>query len=232
MIDEPDTILLRGNPPLTVQWRRSTRAKRMALKVSRLDATVTLTLPMRASRRSGMAFLSERSEWLRAALDGVEGPVVVQSGMQIPIEGQMSALTPAAIRAARRDGAHLFVPQSKPVAGALAYLKLQARDKLAERVGFHARALGRTPGKLTLRDTRSRWGSCSSSGRLMYSWRLILAPCAVLSYVAAHEVAHLAQMNHSPAFWDEVTKIYGPYAEQRRWLREEGVALHRYRFGD
>ncbi len=66
----------------------------------------------------------------------------------------------------------------------------------------------------------------------MYSWRLILAPCAVLSYVAAHEVAHLAQMNHSPAFWDEVTKIYGPYAEQRRWLREEGGALHRYRFGD
>jgi len=208
MIDEPDTILLPGNPPLTVQWRRSTRAKRMALKVSRLDATVTLTLPMRASRRSGMAFLSERSEWLRAALDGVEGPVVVQSGMQIPIEGQMSALTPAAIRAARLDGAHLFVPQSKPVAGALAYLKLQARDKLAERVGFHARALGRTPGKLTLRDTRSRWGSCTPSGDLMFSWRLIMAPTRILDYVAAHEVAHLAKMNHSAAFWAEVNSIF------------------------
>ena len=64
----------------------------------------------------------------------------------------------------------------------------------------------------------------------MYSWRLILAPPAVLQYVAAHEVAHLAEMNHSQAFWDQVTRIYGPYEDARRWLRTEGNALHRYRF--
>ena len=66
----------------------------------------------------------------------------------------------------------------------------------------------------------------------MYSWRLIMAPPAVLEYVAAHEVAHLAQMNHSPAFWAEVERIYGPYAEPRAWLRREGNDLHRFRFGD
>ena len=124
--------------------------------------------------------------------------------------------------AARRDGAHLFVPQSKPVAGALAYLKLQSRDKLAERVGFHARALGRTPGKLTLRDTRSRWGSCTPSGDLMFSWRLIMAPTRILDYVAAHEVAHLAQMNHSAAFWAEVNRLFPAHLEARRWLKAEG----------
>ncbi|MEO0633594.1 MAG: M48 family metallopeptidase, partial [Pseudomonadota bacterium] len=78
--------------------------------------------------------------------------------------------------------------------------------------------------------TRSRWGSCSSAGRLMFSWRLILAPPEVLNYVAAHEVAHLAQMNHSAAFWSEVTGLYGPYHTPRQWLRTEGATLHRIRF--
>jgi len=90
--------------------------------------------------------------------------------------------------------------------------------------------LGRSYARLSLRDTRSRWGSCTSDGGLMYSWRLIMAPPEVLDYVAAHEVAHLAQMNHSPAFWAEVTKIYGDYAAPRNWLRANGSTLHRYKF--
>ncbi len=89
---------------------------------------------------------------------------------------------------------------------------------------------GRNYSRLTLRDTRSRWGSCSASGALSYSWRLILAPSEVLDYVAAHEVAHLKEMNHSSAFWDTVTRIHGPYEVQRGWLRSDGAALHRYRF--
>ena len=107
-----------------------------------------------------------------------------------------------------------------------------ARDVLATACDAYAARLGRPYAGLTLRDTRSRWGSCSSAGRLMFSWRLILAPPEVLRYVAAHEVAHLAQMNHSPAFWAEVTRIHGPYAAERKWLRTEGNALHRFRFGD
>jgi predicted metal-dependent hydrolase len=92
--------------------------------------------------------------------------------------------------------------------------------------------LGRRYTRLTLRDTRSRWGSCSATGALSYSWRLILAPPRVLDYVAAHEVAHLAQMNHSPAFWAEVARLMPDYESPRAWLRREGSALHRYRFGD
>lgn len=232
MTDEPDVIHLPGNPPLAVQWRRSSRAKRLSLKVSRLDATVTLTLPMRATRRSAMAFLSDRSDWLRDALAGLERPLSVQPGALIPIEGQMTTLTPAAVKTARLEGTRLLAPQSRPVAATLAYLKLRARDRLAERVATHARALGRTPGKLTLRDTRSRWGSCTPSGDLMFSWRLIMAPAHILDYVAAHEVAHLVQMNHSAAFWAEVARLYPTHPEARRWLKAHGASLHRYRFTD
>jgi predicted metal-dependent hydrolase len=90
--------------------------------------------------------------------------------------------------------------------------------------------LGRRFSRLSLRDTRSRWGSCSSRGGLSYSWRLILAPPDVLDYVAAHEVAHLAEMNHSPAFWALVARLCPGYQAPRGWLRREGAGLHRYRF--
>ncbi|MGR3434759.1 MAG: M48 family metallopeptidase, partial [Shimia sp.] len=83
-----------------------------------------------------------------------------------------------------------------------------------------------------LRDTRSRWGSCSAAGGLNYSWRLVMAPPEVLDYVAAHEVAHLAQMNHSPRFWAEVAGLMPGYEAPRGWLRRHGADLHRYRFGD
>jgi len=230
MQDPKDVIHLPGPPPVAVQVRRSTRAKRLALKVSRLDGSVTLTLPPRASMRVAMGFLNERAGWLHKALAGLEGPVLVRPGTQVPIEGVMRQVTAAPVRHAQIDGDALLVPQERPVAALTAFLKLRARDRLAERVAVHARALRRNPGKLTLRDTRSRWGSCTPAGDLMFSWRLVMAPPAILDYVAAHEVAHLAQMNHSPAFWAVVNRLYPDHASARRWLKAQGASLHRYQF--
>jgi len=113
-----------------------------------------------------------------------------------------------------------------------AFLKLQARGRLQVACEFYAERLGRGFGKITLRDTRSRWGSCSANGDLMFSWRLIMAPPEVLDYVAAHEVAHLVEMNHSAAYWDVVRGIYPDYEAPRCWLKANGGLLHRYRFDD
>lgn len=112
----------------------------------------------------------------------------------------------------------------------MGFLKTQARARLVAASDMYAARLGQPYRRITLRDTRSRWGSCSSQGALMYSWRLILAPPRVLHYVAAHEVAHLSEMNHSPAFWAVVAQLFGPCDAERRWLRQEGAALHRIRF--
>ena len=102
--------------------------------------------------------------------------------------------------------------------------------RLAQASDRHASALGLAHRAISLRDTRSRWGSCNHSGRLMFSWRLAMAPPDILDYVAAHEVAHRRHMDHSAAFWATVERIHGAYAGPRAWLRENGASLHRYRF--
>ncbi len=126
------------------------------------------------------------------------------------------------------------VPESAAAPGAHVegLLKAHARDRLADASERYARQVARPIKRISLRDTRSRWGSCSSAGALMYSWRLIMAPPDVLDYVAAHEVAHLCEMNHSSRFWELVEKLCPDYASHRVWLRREGASLHRYRFRD
>jgi hypothetical protein len=99
---------------------------------------------------------------------------------------------------------------------------------LAERVAVHAATLGASYSRLTVKDTKSRWGSCTAGGALAFSWRVILAPPAVLDYLAAHEVAHLIEMNHSPRFWALVRQCQPDYAKHRTWLRRFGAHLHAY----
>ncbi len=220
-----------GNPPITVDLRRSQRAKRLSLRVSRLDGRVSLTMPQGASEREAMGFLTGRERWLRDHLSQVASPHTVRLGSVIPFRGGQLSVAPAAVRRTRCDGDKLLVPADEnPGARIKAFLRLAARDVLAARSDAYAAALGVSYTRLSLRDTRSRWGSCSSKGVLMYSWRLIMAPPEVLDYVAAHEVAHLVEMNHSSAFWAVVAKLMPEYQSRRNWLRDHGDQLHRFQF--
>ena len=103
----------------------------------------------------------------------------------------------------------------------------QARRDLEAAVARHAAHLGVRVRKITLRDTASRWGSCTSSGGLNFSWRLIMAVPFVLDYLAAHEVAHLLHMNHSPAFWKAVGSLSKDVSAAESWLKAHGTGLHR-----
>lgn len=231
----PDDIrILPGDPPIPLTLRRSARARRMSLRVSRLDGRVTLTLPVRAAEAPALAFARERADWIREALARMPCQQHVGPGTELPVEGRLLRLEAAPGRGVPRiDGAALCLPGDPARAGARAqaFLKALARERLAEASGRHAAALGLRHGTLTLRDTRSRWGSCTAEGNLMYSWRLIMAPPPVLDYVAAHEVAHLARMDHSPAFWAVVARLMPGYKAPRAWLKRQGQDLHGYRFG-
>lgn len=226
------TAVLPGNPPVPVVLRFSTRARRLSLRVSRLDGRVTLTVPQRMPRSEALAFASERADWLRGHLAQTPTAHSVDLGTVLPVEGVGLPILTAPIRSPRIEDGQLLVPQTSRRIGATleAFLKTLARDRLSVATQRHAQTLGRKVSKLTLRDTRSRWGSCTAQGGLMFSWRLILAPPAVLDYVAAHEAAHLVEMNHSAAFWRVNARLCPDYQVHRAWLKQHGADLHRWRF--
>ena len=222
-----------GNPPISVDLRVSKRAKRLSLRVSRLDGKVSLTMPPYGKEKEAIRFLEEREDWLRKHLVAVKPESIPQIGGTVLIDGTDTPIVAGSTKRAKLEGGVLYVPDAPEVVGAKvkAFLKLRARDALAVASDEYANEVGRSYNKLSLRDTRSRWGSCSTEGVLMYSWRLVMAPVDVLNYVAAHEVAHLVEMNHSQAFWDVVAELMPDYDVHRRWLRENGDQLHRVRFG-
>jgi hypothetical protein len=228
--------VLPGTPPIPIHLKRSARARRFSLRVSRLDGKVTLTLPAGARDRDALGFLEAQEGWIRQTLAGMPevAGLRVGPGCRLPVEGALLEIVPAPGRGIRAEGDRLLVPGAAETAGARAgaWLRVLARDRLARACARHGAALGRDIGSIVLRDTRSRWGSCSVDGRLMFSWRLVMAPPSVLDYVAAHEVAHLVEMNHSAAFWAVVGRLFPGWQAQRAWLHRHGQDLHRYRFGD
>ncbi len=224
--------VLPGDPPITVVLRPSARARRYSLRVSRLDGRVTLTMPRSASRSRALDFVREKAGWIRDKLSERPQEVLAEEGAVLPVDGidlevargRRSALVFGLGRIEVSARSH-SVPAA--VAG---LVREHARSRLVAACDAFSSELGRPYSRITLRDTRSRWGSCSAQGALMFSWRLILAPPDILDYVAAHEVAHLAEMNHGPRFWANVERLWPDYRAHRAWLRENGETLHRYRF--
>ena len=225
---------LSGLPDIPIILRRSARAKRISLRVSGLDGRVTLTLPLGLADQDGLDFAAQKRDWLRLQIGQKIDIHPVKAGALVPIEGRLRRVQPAAGRRVVLTDDQIQLPGSVDQLGVKmrGYLRALARDRLATASDGYAARLGRDYNRLTLRDTRSRWGSCSSQGALMYSWRLIMAPPDVLQYVAAHEVAHLSEMNHAPSFWALLGDLYGDYGPARRWLKENGAGLHNFRFGD
>ena len=224
--------VLPGDPPIPLILRRSARAKRISLRISQLDGRVTLTLPRRLAEREALEFARSKEVWIRKHLDARGADVPVGLGVELPVGGQLLQVVAGRGRRVQIGAGAIAVPGAQDRIGVrlAAHLKQLARDRLAGACDDYAARLGKGYSRISMRDTRSRWGSCTSDGGLMFSWRLIMTPPEVLDYVAAHEVAHLAQMNHSPDFWAEVERIYGNYGPPRRWLRAHGGDLHRYRF--
>lgn len=225
------THILPGDPPVEVVLRRSARARRFSLRVSRADGRVSLSLPTWAREAEALAFLASRERWLRRHLADAPDLQVPRIGGTIPVFGHDRPIIEGNGRSARLDGGVVRVPPGPRLAPRIRVLLQElAREQLVLACDRHAAALGRDFGRLTLRDPRSRWGSCSRRGDLMFSWRLVMAPPTVLDYVAAHEIAHLAEMNHSARFWDTCRRLYPGIEAPRAWLKDHGPGLLAWRF--
>lgn len=205
----------------------------MVLRVAQSGAATTLTLPPGVPVATARAFLLDHEAWLRRNLAARPLRVTVGDGAVLPFGDDFLKIRSTSGKRLIHGTGELLVPgppEAVPCKVA-AFLCAAAREACVAATDHHAAALGRRVGRITLRDPRSRWGSCTSGGDLMYSWRLILAPRDVLDYVVAHEVAHLAEMNHSERFWRVVRDLCPGFEAPRDWLRRKGAGLHAYDFG-
>lgn len=222
-----------NDPPCRVRLVRHARARRFTLRLAAPGEGAVLTVPPGVPEAESRRFLARHAGWLRNALARQPRLVTVGPGAVLPVAGRPVRvdLCPGPRRAPVLEGDTLILAGAGGEGARIAaWLKLRARDALVPAVRGYAARLGRPVGRIALRDTRSRWGSCSSSGALSFSWRLAMAPSDVLDYVAAHEVAHLAEMNHSDRYWAVLEGLMPDYARHRAWLKNEGRGLHAYRF--
>lgn len=219
-----------GGRTRTLIVRRSGLARRLRLAVDPRDGAVRLTLPARAALRPALAWAESKRGWIEAALSALPPPAPFGPGAVLPLQGREVTIAwdAAAPRRIVLDGDALIVggPRELVARRVLRWLRETAASTLEAETREIAATAGVTVGRIGLGDPRGRWGSCTVSGDIRYSWRLILAPPEVRRATVAHEVAHRLHMHHGPAFHEAVADLLGhqPRAE-RAWLKAHGARL-------
>jgi predicted metal-dependent hydrolase len=238
-----DRIEVAGAP---VVLKVSRRARRVSLRIDPSRREVIATAPTPRMLGEAVAFAGERAGWMRAQLAELPQRTAIAPGLMIEVLGQPCRLETAPGRARWRPAAAggpmaLIAPgEGEAFArGVVRLLKAEARRALVERTEAYVARLEKPMPSVAIADARGRWGSCrpprkrgfgasAEVGRIRYSWRLVLAPYAVMDYVAAHECAHLVEANHSPRFWAVVRDLNGDPRPHRAWLRANGARLHAF----
>ncbi len=225
-----------GGQPVKLNVRVNPRARRIIVKVHPSTGEVAVVAPSARAITPAIDFARAERDWIAERLARIPPAVPFAPGRIVPYRGVEHMIRwTGAKRGLVTIDQEAWRPTLK-VPGGLEFvarrledwLKRQARFHLTRKVEAYAAELGVSVRRITIRDGASRWGSCSSNGALSFSWRLVMAPPEVLDYVAAHEVAHLREMNHGPRFWRLVERLVGDSSRAQIWLRENGSSLHRY----
>ena len=228
----PEWLSINGERlPLVIKRHR--RAKRICLRYNPTQHTISLTLPRHTRVSVGLQFLMQKSEWLMDTLHEIPEKKQIKPGVVVPLLGARVRIKhePTLEDRYYLDDEALYIggPREqfqKRLIETLRTIAVSAIDEIASK---HARKIGRRIQRISVRDTRSRWGSCSSNGNLAFSWRLVFAPFEVMEYVVAHEVAHLRHMNHSKNFWELVGYLSPDFEAAKDWLRLHGKELYRFK---
>jgi predicted metal-dependent hydrolase len=220
--------------PPGIVARPAVRARRLTLRIRPADGVAELAVPPGMPPDAVLDFARRNAAWAAARIARLPAPVALVPGAEIEVLGRRVRLRHAPDRRGSGEDAEGIWAGGPPQrAPRLFALRLQetARAALVPRVRHHAERLGRTVRSVRIADPAGRWGSCSADGRIMLSWRLVLAPVEVADYVCAHEAAHLVTMDHSPRFWRTLDSIFPRRAAAEAWLRRHGDRLHRISLG-
>jgi len=230
---------------VAVRLRVDARARRVSIRIDQQKREVIATAPTARRLGEAVAFARERAVWIAGQMAKLPKVATLEHGQVIEVLGapcRLEAVTGRAklIPATDDEPMRILAPEGERfVANVVRLLKGEARRVLGERTAFHAHALGEPAPSVAIMDAKGRWGSCTPArrgglfsrpgiGAIRYSWRLVLAPYAVMDYVAAHEVAHLVEANHGDRFWELVERLNGPPKAHRAWLRNHGPRLHAF----
>lgn len=210
----------------------SPRARAMRLRVDRRSGAVVLTIPKRVSQRRALEWAAGHRDWVEKQLAQIVPAAGLGPGAELPLYGNPHLIhwDAKASRLPKLDAGRILIggPQENLEARILRWLRRHATDILSRETQEYAARAGVSVSRVGIGDPLSRWGSCSSSGAIRYSWRLILAPDWVRRATVAHEVAHRVHMNHGPDFHALVERLLGADPKPARlWLRRHGAALHR-----
>jgi predicted metal-dependent hydrolase len=220
-----------------VRLRRHRQARRYTLRIDAALHEVVLTMPPRGSVREARDFAQQHGGWIAARLKRLPEAAPFVHGVEVPLRGIPHRIvhrrnTRGTVWTETDDrGQRLLCVAGEPPhldRRIGDFLKREARADLETVSNRYAAKLGLPIKRVSIRDQSSRWGSCSNTGVLSFSWRLILAPSYVLDYLAAHEVAHLKELNHSPRFWKLVGRLDTDFERAKAWLDAHGTDLHRY----
>mgnify|MGYP006272365401 FL=1 len=215
-----------------VRLEINSRARRLLLRVDPKQREGVAIAPRARDLPAAVAFARERADWLEAQMGHLPVPCPLVDGAVVPLRGVPCRLSLSGPGRTARLCVGTETVLSAPgdpetfAKRIVRYFRKAALSDLGDAVDRHCGVLGVTPRRVSVKDTRSRWGSCTADGRLAFSWRLVLAPPEVLDYVAAHECAHLLEMNHSERFWRHVAACRPDWKDQRDWLRQHGADLH------
>lgn len=229
-----DEISLREIHP-DLQLKISPRAKRIALRLDSASRKMNLVVPKRFSMTKALLFANTHQEWINEKLNGLPQIVNFEHGSIIPVLGQDRTLNITVCNTLNKTNIHLNNNEilietnlDDPRPRFKRFLKKEAKVTMENLAHEKAAGIGQTISAFQIRDTKSRWGSCSPEGKIMLSWRLIFAPWDAMDYVVAHEVAHLVHMNHGPEFWNLCEKLCDNYQSGKKWMRSNGHELLRY----
>lgn len=229
--------VIHGGEVLSVRLRSRGDVRRFTLRVSMATGEVVLTIPQSSDMAAVRRFLDAHAAWIAQRIERVPSRVPFENGAFVPLRGEPHQIVHwSGVRGSvvatkdATDKAIIAVTGERPHVPRRVkdYLQREARRDLSAAVARHTETLGIAARSIALRDTRSRWGSCSAQRRLNFSWRLIFAPPMVLDYLAAHEVAHLAELNHSDRFWRLTYRLCPNTDMAEAWLKRHGSSLHRY----
>lgn len=211
---------------------QSARAKRLTLRIDEQERVPVLTVPRRCSEKRALEFVESHRDWITNMLARIPQSKKITDASQISFFGQLLTVCHQPEQRAGvyiEDGKIIVCGNKEFIHRRLIdFLKKQAHDRLYELSTAKARVIGCQVNSVCIKDTKSRWGSCSSKSNINYNWRIVLAPAYVINYLVSHEVAHLAHQDHSSAFWDCVAKLCPDYKEGRQWLKIKGRELYQY----